>query len=110
ADSSKLLQDVCRIIGVNPEFEFQELKEVNSSGVPKSRALAKMINVVRANPVLRYMAINMTPLKLRNKIRYGNLARPKLQPAQRDRLREVYRTEIEKLGELLNRDLSHWLK
>ncbi|MEZ6045086.1 MAG: sulfotransferase [Planctomycetaceae bacterium] len=109
-DSTGVLKQVCGILGVNPEFKFEELKEVNSSGVPKSRKLAKLINVVRSNSVLRAMAVNLTPLKLRNRIRYGNLAHPKLQPAQRDRLREVYREEIEKLGQMLDRDLSHWLK
>ncbi|QDU80874.1 Sulfotransferase domain protein [Polystyrenella longa] len=110
SDSEKVLSDVCGILGVNPNFDFQDLKEVNSSGVPKSRALARMINVVRSNAVLRSIAVNMTPLKLRNRVRYGNLSHPKLQPEQRERLRDVYRDEIQKLSEMLDRDLSHWLK
>lgn len=110
ADSIALLKDVCRVLEVNPEFEFQEPGDVNRSGVPKSRALAKAINVVRGNSMLRSIAVNLTPRSFRDKIRYSNLHRPKLQPEQRERLREVYREDITKLGEMLGRDLSDWLK
>lgn len=109
-DSTAITQDICRFLGVDDSFQ-PELSRQNVSGIPKSRLVHNFF--ARKNPIREAIA-PLIPSHLRQqisrKIKTWNLGKkPELDPAIRQELVELYREDILKLQELLQRDLSHWL-
>ena len=88
---------------------------MREGGLPKNQALNLLLT--KPNP-LRQLAASVLslfiPLSLRQKIR-SSLVKQNIQPAKlsteaRQKLIEIYRYDILKLGELIDRDLSVWLQ
>lgn len=103
------LARVFEFLGVDPSFAPTDQGPVNVSGVPTSRMTALALVARRR---LRGVAGPIVPeaIKLRlNRAIERRLYQPVLEPADRARLVEVYRSDVDDLGRLLNRDLSHWL-
>lgn len=109
ADYLQSLSGIFEFLGVDPSFTPTDREPVNVSGVPATPAAAAALTLRRQlRTVLRPMPDGM---KLRlNRAVQKNLYRPKLEPADRTRLVDLYRSDILGLSRLLNRDLSHWLR
>ena len=109
-DPAGVLADLCGFVGVDPRFPVDTSVRLNSSGGtvanPLLRGLWTRTALVRAalGPYVRR--------SLRDRVFSAvtrSLVDGSLDPGLRRRLVDLYRPEIARLGELLDRDLSHWL-
>ncbi|NEZ67150.1 sulfotransferase [Leptolyngbyaceae cyanobacterium CCMR0082] len=110
-DSLGILRDIFEFLGVDPDFNPDMTKQ-NVSGMPKSMLLQKFFS--RDN-VLRSTIQTIVPEDLRHnaakRIKQWNIGKkPELLPQTRQQLTAIYRDDILKLQNLIDRDLSTWLK
>ncbi len=114
-DSDALMQDLFTFIGVDSNFKPDTEKRHNVSGAPKNAALYRLLkekNPLRsaAAAVLKlFLPVNARQ-NLRSRLIKQNLSRPTLQPEHRQQLIDIYRDDILKTQDLLQRDLSNWLQ
>lgn len=119
-DPEQLMKDLFAFIGVDPAFRPSLETEYNVSGKPKNPLVDALIG---SNSILIRTAKALAPgvvSKLKSSpaaqkrltdLRKKNLDRTPPSSETRKRfLDEVYGTEIDKLGQLLDRDLSHWMR
>ena len=106
-----LLKDIYGFIGVDRFLTPGELKKHNVSGLPRSETLHALQH--RPN-VVRSVARNLLPTewkqKLSSHLRSRNLRRPELEPHTRKQLVDIFRDDVLKLQDLIQRDLSAWLE
>jgi hypothetical protein len=112
ADLPRVLQDIFRFLEVDEAFVPDTSLRHNVSGTPKSGFLPRLI--LRRNPVKTVLR-PLFPRGLRQRISVGLRSRslveaPPLAPEVRRELLEVYRDDVLKLENLIERDLSGWLK
>ncbi|MFP4143759.1 MAG: sulfotransferase domain-containing protein [Phycisphaeraceae bacterium] len=109
-DADGLLRDCFDFLGVDPDFVPENRPSSVVSGVPRSRALGKILTrdlaikrLVRplVPPVLRH--------QLWRRLARANMNKPRLDEAVRAELTEGYREDILRLQDLIGRDLSSWL-
>lgn len=101
-------RDLFKFVGVDPSFESRD-RRVNASGVPRSRLLHTLITA--AKPV-RDTVVPLLPevvIDWGNRLKNQNLEKPEMDPAIRARLNETFRPHVQRLEEMIDRDLSHWL-
>jgi hypothetical protein len=111
ASPVELLQDIFDFLGVEESFVPDMAYRPNISGIPRSRALHRLLmnlkpwqRVLEGSPRSRVLGRAAAVLK------DLNLARPQMDSEVRAQLLKGHREEIRKLEELLGRDLSHWLR
>lgn len=109
ADSTAVIQDVCRFLGVDDAFQ-PDLTRMNVSGLPKSRFLYDLFK----QSWLKTALSPLLPVDLRKqisrKVKTWNLGEKPILPSDiREQLIEEYREDILKLGELIQKDTSKWL-
>ena len=109
-DPVGVLGDVFRFLGVDEAFVPEMSVRPNVSGLPKSRALhALLTRQQRIKAVLRpHLPAGL--LRFASDLRDRNLAKPQLAPGVRRQMIEMYQEDILKLQDLIDRDLSEWLK
>lgn len=112
ANPEALLHDLFRFLGVAEDVALDTTSRHNvTPGVPNKNALHTLMSTSNVfNRTLRWLL----PAGLRKKIRSGltkvNSTKPAMSEACRVRLEETFHQDIERLQELLQRDLSHWLR
>lgn len=110
ADPRGVLRSVFRFIGVDDEFVPDMGNRYNVSGIPRSRALHRVLNA--RHPVLKQMS-RMIPTHLRERVacrvRAWNVIKPALSEGIRAQLVDLYREDILRTQECIGRDLSMWL-
>ncbi|MEH6639364.1 MAG: sulfotransferase [Porticoccaceae bacterium] len=104
-----VLKEICKFVGVSPDFEFVEMSGVNKSGKPKSLLLAKLL----APNKLTYFARRVFPKKFGRAARkifkdFNNGSKPKLDPDLRVRLLNEYREDIKRVEGFVGRS-SGWI-
>ena len=104
-------QDIYRFLGVDDSF-VPDLTRSNVSGIPKRRWLQNLF--MKDNP-LKSAVKPLLPKQIRKRIsrdvhRKNTGDKPTFPVEVRQQLVETYREDILKLQDLLNRDLSIWLK
>jgi hypothetical protein len=106
-----LIQDVYQFLGVDPNF-LPDLAKQNISGKPKSRLLVHLFK--RDNYLKSFFKPFLTKQirdLVRNKIIQINMKeKPDLPSKIRQDLINVYRKDMLNLQDLIQRDLSAWLK
>lgn len=116
-DPTGLVQELYRVIGVDPGFVPDTSAKYNLSGVPKNPLLHRVHGFLKGTNPLKAACKRLLPkgvpgrLKrdLIAKLEAQNLHKPPLDPVVRAHLVSVYRDDILKLQTLIGRDLSHWL-
>jgi len=107
----ELLQDIFRFLCVDESFVPDMTYRPNVSGIPRSRALHSVL--LKSKPWSRVLE-GSTRSRIIGRalawLKELNLAKPRMDSEVRRELLAGYREEIERLEELLGRDLSHWLK
>ncbi len=108
-DAVCLMQDIYGFLGVYSTF-VPQIRRYNVSGIPKSQFLQRFLNkptTVKslAKRLIPEIVMNNLVLELRNR----NLKKPEMLPETRRQLVKVYREDIERLENLIERDLSFWL-
>ena len=116
SDPNPLLQELFQFIEVD-EYQINNFNTYyNKGGITKNRLFYNSLNSVRKyfNTSLRQFfpeEINQKLYSIYNTIRNKNLAKqPKLQLKNRQQLIGFYDEDILKLQDLIQRDLSIWLK
>src|ERR1043166_4220547 len=105
------MQDVFRFLNVDDTFLPDMSVRHNESNVPRSRDLQVYLQEPRPlkNFVKRFVPPKLSR-HLGDRLRRLNLTRLPFPEKLRRELTEVYRADIIELGQMLDRDLSHWLK
>lgn len=111
-DPLGVTRDALSFIGVNEAFDPDVAEHHNVSGVPRSRALHELL--FRPPAPVRALARKLVPEnargRLHSRLNRRNLAPPPPRPPDlRERLVPVFRADIERVQEILARDLSGWL-
>ncbi len=118
ADPVGILQDVYRFLDVDDAFVPDTTLRHNVSGVPKNEALHALLNKLLNKPkALDIVQKPFLPKRLRqglvahlHLLQNLNLVRWQLPTETRQQLIRVYREDTLKLQELIERDLSNWLR
>ena len=110
-DSDALFRNLFQFLGVDPTFKPDTSLKHNVSGVPKNQALHSFL----AKPnwfksTFKHLIPDAMRHKLVTNVRQNNLAKPPLDPQVKSELIELYRDDTRKLQDLIDRDLSSWLK
>jgi hypothetical protein len=107
-----VVQEIFEFLGVEDTFVPDTSLKHNVSGIPKSQALHTFVR--RPHPiksVFRPFVPEQLRLRIMTSLRARNLRQaPPLSPQVRKELAQVYREDVLKLQELIQRDLSSWLK
>lgn len=109
ADPVATTKKIFAHIGVDDAFEVELEAPINASGVPSNPVVAK---VLKARSRLRPYVSREVLERVRpawDRVLSKQLTRPKLGDADRSTLAQIYAEEIPALGELLGRDLGHWI-
>ncbi len=104
----RVFQDICRFLGVAPEFSPDMAQHYLEAQVPRMALIGwfKRSGIWQA-------AARVTPASLRPLIRRRLIRRPgatRMDPADRHYLRDFYREDILKLAALVGRNLDGWLR
>jgi len=114
ANTPRVYKNTLRFLGVDDSFK-PEFKVINPNKVVRSKALREFIH--DPSPMARKMGKYLIPKPLRQQIIKGlqrintkHVPRPPMDPELRRQLQEEFKPEVEKLSELLGRDLTYWVK
>lgn len=112
---TSFIEDVFKFIEVDPTFRPDTSKKSRSGGLPKNKTLNNLLtkpNLFR-KIIASLLGIFIPPYirqNIRSSLVKQNIQQTKLSPDVRQQLIEIYRDDILKLQELIERDLSNWLK
>jgi hypothetical protein len=110
-DAVSMLQDTFKFIGVDDTFLPNVSVKHNASGIPKNQELHKLLT--RPNPVktlLKTVLPDDLATQVKTYFKNKNLGKPELSPEVRKQLAAEYREDILQLQDLIQQDLSSWLK
>lgn len=110
----KFLRDLFQYIGARTDLEIPEGVRLRENLFAKNPILYNLLLAPSRSGRLVNRVLNRFPRQLgadiRRQIERLSAYRPSLSPADRKNLIEIYRPEILHLQDLLDRDLSKWLK
>ncbi|AFY76732.1 MAG: sulfotransferase [Hydrococcus sp. C42_A2020_068] len=101
-----LIQDIFCFLGVDKTFVPDISIRPNKSGIPKNLLVHKLLT--KPNPIKSILK-PLFPSQLRQKIQHQNLKTPKISSETKVFLTNLYREDILKCQDLIDRDLSGWL-
>lgn len=110
SETERTYRETLRFLGVNPEFH-PSVSTINPTVRFRSRALNYFLN--SPPPALRSLVLAIIPFPVRHRITKGirhlNMAPiPPLNQELKRQLQVEFRPEVERLSQLLGRDLMHW--
>lgn len=109
AKPEAVVRRLFEFLGVDPGFRPDLSKISNPGGEPR----IKLLHDLLAHPGLRAFGRRFLPggavEKLKD-VRSGNLRKRPMSAADRAAALEVFRDDIRATGEMIGRDLSHWLR
>lgn len=110
ADPFRVVRECYEFVGVNPGFVPTRAPRPLRSGQPRHAWLQRFVGRPSTwKQALRRILPGRLTVRLRDALG-GNLKQAPLRPELRSHLRDYYRSDILKLQELLQRDLSAWLE
>jgi hypothetical protein len=108
-DTPRFIADLSAFLGIEARVDIG-LGHLNPGGEPRSRMLHRtMFAMNPAGMALGRLVPNSALRRGRQAVLVKNLRVPELDPELAARLRASFRTDIERLQELIGRDLQHWL-
>ena len=111
ADPRRVLQDLFEFLGVDGDFSPDLSERHNRSGVPRHQALQRFL--ISPSPIKTALkAVVPSGLSKRTArwTRNRNLVKAPMSPEVRMQLIGMYRDDILKLQDVVQRDLSRWLE
>lgn len=114
--TSETVKQIYDFLDVDSGFVApNQAKVFNQSGVPKSMLLSRFFAI--RNPVQefisktgRFIMTEEAWIRFRDTLRNSNLQKSKMDPHTRQKLVDYFREDITSLANIINRDLSHWLR
>ena len=112
-ETDKELKKVFRFLGVNENVKIDHKTKYNVGGVQWNNPLIKLI--VLNNNILKATLKKCLSEKMRDNIwkfilRFSRSKAVNMPPSERMKLKRFYKEDVLKLSELINRDLTLWLK
>lgn len=110
-DPVALIQNIFEYLQVDPTFVPQTDKQYNISKLPKNQQIQQLLD--RPNPIkkiLKLLIPNSWKKTLKNQIKTYNSIKPKLDKELHYQLTQEYKNDLLKLQDLIQKDLSPWLK
>lgn len=117
-DSLGVMQEIYQFLGVDDKFNPDTSKRQQTATIPKNQALNNLLQT--KNPIRKAVSSTLKllmPLEMRQKLRSSliklNSGGKELMPLsleERKLLTDLYREDILKLQDLIQKDLSSWLK
>jgi hypothetical protein len=109
------VQEVYKFLGVDPSYKPDVKARYKTSGIPRSKKINRLFeeptrlrSVARA--VGKFVLKEDGWTKVRDALKAKSYARAEMKPETRIYLERVYREDILKLEDVIQRDLSAWLK
>lgn len=107
----KILAEICEFIGVNPDFKFDTSYKYNVSGNPKNQVLYKLETSRGLVNFFKKFIPKKVVRKLKNRLTgEKQMEKEEMNPETRQQLIEFFKEDVLKLQDLIQQDLSHWLK
>ena len=111
-DANEVMRSIFAFLDVDSSFVLPTTEAFNVSVVPRSRRVFTFFTT--KNPVMRY-ARSVAPARLRavamrTRNRYLGSNKPPLDAELREKLVDIYQSDIKSLQDLLGWDLSGWLR
>ncbi|MEP9410021.1 MAG: sulfotransferase [Candidatus Brocadia sp.] len=110
ANSRKFVQNVLEFLGVDTSFNIETGVKYNVSLNSENRLLSKLIykpNLFKW--IFKALAPKEVRQKIRNRIIDAFSRKPQLDSSHRKFLKEIYKEDILKLQDLIQRDLTSWI-
>lgn len=104
-----VMRDLFAFLGVDPAYRPDLSKISNPGGQPR----IKLLHDLLAHPTLRALGRTLLPgsaVERLKEVRGRNLRKKPMSAADREAALAVFRDDILATGELIGRDLSHWLR
>lgn len=110
-DPDGVMRAIYEHLGVDDSFTLPTKEAFNASVVPKNQRVFRMFTT--ANPVMK-RARDLAPTRVhafavRTRNRYLGRGKPQVEDELSTKLRSIYRDDTERLQQLIDRDLTHWL-
>lgn len=103
------MKDIFHFLGVSDETGIDFRKKYNPSFIPKNKFIGKLNTQKRIKDWLK----SVLPKPVKSKFKktfYTDKDLPKIKAEERKFLAGIFREDVMKLSQLLNRDLSFWLE
>lgn len=111
--SEAFVKDLFSFLGVNCDLQVDMTKRYRDNGIPKNKLLYTLFikpgKIQNVTSRLLKILPNPARKELYAKIKQASVYKPTLSSSDRAKLIEIYRPEVLKLQDLLNKDLSKWL-
>jgi hypothetical protein len=110
-EPQKVLAEICEFLEVSPGFKFDTSYKYNVSGEPKSRVLYKFeTSRGLVNFIKKFIPAKLVEKMKKNLTGEKQMVKPEMNPETRKALVDFFKDDILQLQNLINKDLSHWLK
>src|SRR5690606_18559068 len=116
----QVVRDLYEFLGVDPDFTPDFTRRDNAYVIPRFAKLWRWIASMPYDAMIRRTIRSVLPWRVRNALHNAlhkmlisgrpQAVKPLMPADVRMELLEYFRPEILELQELLNRDLSHWLR
>jgi len=101
-DPAFVLREICKFAGVNSEFEFKEVFDINRSGRPKSVLLARLISPNTFTYFLRRIIPNALGQYIRRSIKYSNISeKPTMSEKTRAELSVFFAEDVSRVESII---------
>lgn len=119
ADTQAVVRSVFEFIGVNPDYQPDLDTQHNVSYIPRNLGLQRVRNfLLQPNNPIKEALKPFIPARVRTKMVHSvadqiesiNFERVPMVPTVHNQLVDYFHDDIMKLQDLIDRDLSHWLK
>ena len=102
-DAGAVVKDMFTFLGVDPNVDIDYSQKFNPSFIPKNKLIGKLNTQKKIKDWLK----GVLPKSVKSKFKktfYTDKDLPKITPAERKFLADIFRNDVMKLGKVLNRD------
>lgn len=111
-NSTKMLEEICQFLNIDKTLMPKMTTRLNKSGIPQNKLLDRLLK--KSNPIKSTLRFFVPSQKLRFHIHMSlhnrNLVKPKVSSIAKNKMLQEYRSDILQLQDLIEKDLSAWLK
>jgi hypothetical protein len=103
------MQELFAFLHVNPAFEPDMSQRYNEAGMPRFGKLNYWLTQIGVYGLVK----RLFPADIKERLKsviYTRSNIPSITPEEKAWLIDYYRSDVQQLSALLNKDLSHWLK
>ncbi len=115
-DAASVYQETLCFLNIDDRFQ-PRLEVVNPNKQVRSKTFRSLLRTLKSHPLARSLVRATVPRPLRHEVlqRLGQLntkyvSRPAMDPELRVELQRKFHPEVQRLSELLGRDLTHWCR